>query len=97
MSDYYVGEIKRAIDAWASQRGLGDNANAPEHADLARHIYETIEHHYFKKAASKGVLLDVDDAGDYCNVRLVDWEGAEETLYPIDPATDEHVDTIPEI
>ena len=85
-----VREIRKEIDAW-SRTNLDIGAR-PEHEDLARWIYRRIKDHYRLPIARKGILLDVDEAGDYCNPRIVDWEGAEETLYPEDPDTEEPVE-----
>lgn len=104
-----VNEIKQAIDRWAKDNG--HNIIDQAHRELAEAVYDAVKHRYRPPASSKGLLLDVDEAGDYCNARLVEWEGAEEALYPIDPETDEpveeavahyavplpHPDSIPEI
>jgi len=85
-----VMEIKRAIDAWATAEG--HHVRHDDHERLASAIYKAIEYRYPKPIARKGILLDVAEGGDYCNPRIVNWEGADETLYPIDPATDEPVE-----
>ena len=81
----HIKEIQKEIDAFSRVK-LGVGAR-PEHRELAERIYRRISFHYTLPIARKGLLLDVDAAGDYCNPRVVDWEGAEETLYPEDPET----------
>ena len=109
MSETRVRRIRKAIDAWARSKGHG--VRAEEHDSLAVFIHEAIASSLSPPIARKGILLDVDAAGDYCNPRIVDWEGAEETLHPLDPETDEavaeavahyaltlpHADSVPDI
>lgn len=90
MSRQRIQEIKQAVDRWAEANGhhVVDQA----HREIATAIYGAIEHRYSGPVARKGLLVDVDQHGDYCNARIVDWDGAEETLYPVDPVTDEPVE-----
>lgn len=89
VSKNHVRDVRRAIDAWAVAQGL---PSSPEHQGLAESICEAIGHRFRPPVARKGLLLDVDGDGDYCNARVVDWDGAEETLYPVDPETEEPVE-----
>jgi len=85
-----VQDIERAIDQWVLAQGA--EIKRQDHTSLAKAIREALEGRLRGRAAKKALLVDIDADGDYCNPRLADFDGAEETMYPIDPETGEPVE-----
>lgn len=84
-----VEEIRRALDSWALDNGLG---LSPEHQDIAAFIHKRIAHRYSLPGSPYQSLLLWIEGDRYTNVRLVDSSGSpEEALWPTDPETDEPV------
>lgn len=83
-------DVRSVLNDWSREK-LGSGPR-PEHEEIARRIVDRLAPSLSRPIGHQGILLEVDEeTGLYKSVRLAEWEGPEETLYPIDPETDEPV------
>lgn len=90
MSEYAAREVAKAIDDWATSKGL---ARRSEHKELAAFVVKRIGSLLTPRVSTlQALLLDTDpnDPNRYTNPRLVDSGcSPEEDLWPEDEETGE--------